>query len=354
MESTRPASLAGIHTRAVLAYRLTDWQTAELTDVPVPRPGPGQVLIKVGAAGLCGTDVKLMDAEAARSPFAPPYTLGHEIAGWVDRLGDGVDDLVPGEAVAVSAGSFCGSCELCLTGQTNYCPGAASGRGFGSDGGLAEFVAVPRRHLFGIGTLSPAQAAPLTDAAVTAYHAVRHARPHIRPGSTAVVIGAGGLGGYGIQFLQLLTGASVIAIDVTPGRLEFAAELGAAHTFLAAEDNATTIRALTDGSGADAVLDFVGTESAVSTAMAAVRSPGAVLLVGGAGGAVPFGHTTLPRGVTIQSPTGSTAGDLQDVLRLARAGQLRIEAEQFRLSDADRAYAALREGRLRSRAVVIP
>jgi propanol-preferring alcohol dehydrogenase len=88
--------------------------------------------------------------------------------------------------------------------------------------------------------------------------------------------------------------------------------------------------------------------------MAAVRSPGAVLLVGGAGGAVPFGHTTLPRGVTIQSPTGSTAGDLQDVLRLARAGQLRIEAEQFRLSDADRAYAALREGRLRSRAVVIP
>jgi len=338
----------------MLAYRLTDWQTPSLVDVPTPRPGAGEVLVRVAAAGLCGTDLKLMAAPPDSTPFRPPYTLGHEIAGWVEALGDGTPGLAEGEAVAVSASSFCAQCELCLTGHTNYCAAATPGRGFGVDGGLAEFVVVSRAHVLPIGDLSPLDAAVLTDAAVTAYHAVSRVRPRLRPGATAVVIGVGGLGGYAVQLVRILSPARVVAIDVSPARLGFASELGADVVLRAAADNADAIRELTGGTGADAVLDFVGTESAVRTAMAAVRTLGAVTLVGGAGGAVPFGHTTLPRGADIHSPTGSTFADLRDVLRLARDGRLRIETERFPLADVTDAYEALRAGRLRSRAVVLP
>jgi propanol-preferring alcohol dehydrogenase len=338
----------------MLAYRLLEWATPKLAEVPDPQASPGHVVIKVGGAGLCGTDIKLMAARPGSTPFEPPFTLGHEIAGWIHEVGDGVTGLEVGDAVAVSAGAFCGRCELCLAGNTNYCPTAASGRGFGADGGLAEFVVASQRHVLPIGALSPADAAPLTDAAATAYHTVRQATGYLRPGSVAVVIGAGGLGGYAIQFLRLLTPATVVAIDVSAQRLEFATRLGAHVALPAADDNADIIRELGDGAGAHAVLDFVGTESAVRTAMAAVRSLGVVRLVGGAGGSVPFGHTTLPRGVDIQSPIGSTALDLRDVVRLAQDGHLHIETERYPLTEVEQAYDALRSGRLLSRAVVTP
>lgn len=338
----------------MLAYRLVDWQTPRLVEVTTPRPSTGEVAVRVAATGLCGTDLKLMDAQAGSTPLTPPFTLGHEIAGWVDEIGDGVDGLAVGDAVAVSASSFCGRCRRCLEGATNYCPAARTGRGFGQDGGLAERVIVPPRHLVPIGDLDPRDAAPLTDAAVTAYHAVRHVVPKLRPGSTALVIGAGGLGGYAVQLLRLMSPARVIAVDVSAQRLEFATKVGAHHVVAAADDNAETVRELTESEGADAVLDFVGVESAVRTAMAAVRTLGSVVLVGGGGGSVPFGHTTLPRGVDILSPTGSTIADLHEVLALARTGALHIESERFSLIDTAAAYQALRSGDLASRAIVLP
>ena len=337
----------------MLAYRLVEWGASKLVEVPNPQASPGQVVIKVAGAGLCGTDIQLMAAPPGSTMFEPPFTLGHEIAGWINQVGDGVSGLKVGDAVAVSP-SFCGRCELCLGGDTNYCPGALPGRGFGADGGLAEFVTASQRHVIPIGALSPVDAAPLSDAAATAYHAVRQAAGYLRPGSLAVVIGAGGLGGYGIQFLRLLTPATVIAVDISQQRLDFATRLGAHVALSAADDNADTIRELGDGTGADAVLDFVGTESAVRTAMAAVRRLGTVRLVGGAGGSVPFGHTTLPWGVDIRSTIGSTARDLRDVLRLAQDGRLHIETERYPLTQVEQAYDALRHGRLLSRAVVTP
>lgn len=346
MTSTTP-------TPRMRAYRLVDWQTACLVEVPRPVPGPGEVAVRVAATGLCATDLKLMAAPPG-SPLPPPYTLGHEIAGWVEELGPGVTRLAAGDAVALATFSYCGDCPACRRGHTNYCTEAATGRGFGRDGGLAERVVTSARHAVPIGDLDPHDAAPLTDAAVTAYHAVGHVRAKLVPGTTALVLGAGGLGGYAIQLLRLLTPATVIAVDVTPPRLDFAAELGAHVTLAADEGNAEAVRDLTGGHGAEAVLDFVGVESAVRTAMAAVRPLGSVLLVGGGGGSVPFGHTTLPRGVDILSPTGSTVSDLHEVLTLARSGRLRIETERFALDDVEAAYEALRSGAVRSRAVVVP
>jgi len=339
----------------MLAYRLVDWQKPQLVDMPAPEASIGNVVIRIGGAGLCGTDVKLIAAPPGSTPFIPPYTLGHEIAGWVHEVGPGVSTLRPGDAVAVSAGAFCGRCALCASGHTNYCAAAQSGRGFGQDGGLAEFISVPERHAVPIGDLAPEDAAPLTDAAVTAYHAVRQVYPKLGPESTTVVIGTGGLGGYGVQFLRLLCPTTVVAIDTSPMRLEFASALGAHVTLPADDTNVASIRDLTGGQGADAVLDFVGTESAVRTAMASVRPLGSIRLVGGAGGSVPFGHSTLPaHGVDIVSPVGSTLRDLIDVLALARAGRLRIESERYSLADVEQAYDALRDGRLLSRAVVVP
>lgn len=332
----------------MLAYRLVDWQRPELVEVPVPVPGPDQVLVRVGAAGLCGTDLKLIAVDGG--PFAPPYTLGHEIAGWIEG---GADD---GAGVAVSPMSWCGQCWSCLRGATNYCTGAGTGRGFGIDGGMAGYVAVDRRHVLPIGDLEPRSAAPLTDAAATAYHAVRLVRPRLVPGATAVVIGAGGLGGYAVQLLALTAGLRVVVIETNPIRRAFAEELGA-EVVLPGEDvdaDIDAVRTLTGGVGADAVLDFVGFEPAVRTAMGCVRSPGSMALVGGGGGSVPFGHTTLPRGVDITSPTGASISDLHEVVALARSGRLRIETEAFPLTDVTSAFDALRAGDLRSRAVVLP
>lgn len=333
------------------AFRLVEWQTPRLIDVPRPEPGPGDVLVRVGGVGLCGTDLKLM---AATSGIRPPYTLGHEIAGWIEATGSDVNGLRAGTAVALTASNHCGACYRCQRGATNYCPRTMTGRGFGLDGGLADFVVAPAHHVLPLGGIEPCDAAPLTDAAVTAYHAVSHVARKLTAGSTAVVIGTGGLGGFAVQHLRLLTEASVIAIDVSPQRLEFATDVGAHVALPAADDNHRVIRELTNGDGATAVLDFVGVESAVQTAMAAVAPLGSVLLVGGGGGSVPFGHTTLPRGVDILSPTGSTVDDLRGVLALAQSGSLRIESELFPLDGVRDAYDALRDGALRSRAVVVP
>src|SRR5512140_1265403 len=149
------------------AYRLMRWRSApELKDVDVPRPGPGEVLLRVGGAGACHSDLHLMDWPEGTLPYEMPFTLGHENAGWVEELGAGVEGLKRGDAVLVYGPWGCGHCRTCRMGQENYCENAAStraaGGGLGLDGGMAQYMRIPSaRFLVPLRTLKPQEAAPL-------------------------------------------------------------------------------------------------------------------------------------------------------------------------------------------------
>ena len=260
----------------MLAYRLLQAQAQpEFQDVPEPHAGPGQVVVRVAGSGLCHTDFTVISRERSYwKSEPPPFTLGHEIAGLVEQLGTGVTKFHPGDAVAVNPSwASCGHCHMCRSGEENHClhQKAIRAPGVGYDGGHAPYVLVPEeRLLVPIGDLDPVVAAPLTDAGITTYTAIKPALPGIWPGSTTVVIGIGGLGLYAVQFLRQLTGARVVAVDSSEARLKLAREYGADDLISSGPDAADQIRELTGGVGATFVLDCVG----VSVQGAAGRAAG--------------------------------------------------------------------------------
>src|SRR6476620_8016710 len=241
------------------ALRLNAWKSDPvLEDVPVPEPGPGEVLVQVGGAGACHSDLHLMhEFEAGILPWAPPFTLGHENAGWVHTLGLGVSGFEVGEPVAVVGAWGCGSCERCLAGLETYCdrpdlaPVPGGGGGLGLDCGMAEYLLVPSaRHLVRLpGGLDPVHAAPLTDAGLTPYHAVRRSREKLTPTATAVVVGVGGLGHLGVQVLRATTASRIIAVDPRAGARDLAKRFGADLVLDMGPDTASAIREATHGRG---------------------------------------------------------------------------------------------------------
>jgi propanol-preferring alcohol dehydrogenase len=345
----RMVDVADEHVLTMRAYRMLDWgQPPATVEVPVPTPGPGQVLVRVAGCGLCRSDLTMRGmprAAGERLGWAMPYTLGHETGGWVAGLGAGVAGLTEGDAVAVVSASSCGSCWFCLRGMDNSCPRGRAGRGYGRDGGLADYVLVDqRRALLRLASLDPRAAGPLTDAGATAYHAVRRALPRVAPGGTAVVLGAGGLGAFAVQFLRLLTAARVVAVDTNPDRLRVARDVGAHEA-----------RADLDGlRGVDAVLDFVGTDATIGAGIAALRPGGAFGLVGSAGGMLRAGwFGTLPADGEVYTFQGGTVADVQEVIALADAGLVRNEVERLPFAGIDEAYARLASGALHGRAVIV-
>ena len=215
------------------AFQLVAWQKpGELREMPVPEPGPGQVLVKIGGAGACHSDLHVMEMPAGQATFELPCTLGHENAGWVEKMGPGATGFTPGDPVIVYGPWGCGLCMNCRQGMENYCqaPGGPSPGGLGGhDGGMAEYLLVPAtRYLIPLGNLDPREVAPLTDAGLTSYHAVKRSLQLLGPGSTAVVIGAGGLGQMAIQVLRALCAATtVVAVDTSADKLQIAEKVGA-------------------------------------------------------------------------------------------------------------------------------
>ena len=342
------------------AYQLTAWQSQpELREVPVPEPGPGEVLIKVGGAGACHSDLHLMEWPPGTMGFEPPFTLGHENAGWVEALGAGVEGLEIGEAVAVYGPWGCGRCRACRLSAENYCERQAEigafGGGLGRDGGMAEYMLVPHsRLLLPLGDLDPREAAPLSDAALTPYHAIKRSLHLLVPGSTAVVIGVGGLGHMGVQILRALSPARIVAVDVAAEKLRLAGEVGADEAVLAGESAAEAIRELTAGLGAELVVDMVGSDDSIALAAAVGRFGSQLTIVGLAGGKFEFGFGALPFEAQLTIPYWGSAVELAEVLDLARAGQIHAHVERFDLDHAADAYARIREGSLDGRAVICP
>jgi alcohol dehydrogenase, propanol-preferring len=331
----------------------------EVVDVPTPEPGPGQLRLRVTAAGLCHSDAFVMGLPEDQYIYGLPLTLGHEGAGVVDALGDGVRGVAVGDSVAVYGPWGCGLCHACARGAENYCPRAAelgiAPPGLGSPGAMAEYLIVDDvRHVVPLGDLDPVVNVSLTDAGLTPYHAVVSSLGALPAGSTAVVIGVGGLGHVGIQILRAVTGATVVALDVSEEKLALAREVGA-HTALRSDESAVAeIRALTGGVGAQAVFDFVGAPPTLEIARRSVAPDGVVQIVGIGGGLMATGFFSTPMGASVRAPYWGTRPELMEVLDLARSGAVRVEVETYSLDEAPAAYRRLHEGKVRGRAVVVP
>jgi propanol-preferring alcohol dehydrogenase len=343
------------------ALQLTQWQHgAELREVSQPDPRPGEVLVRIAAAGACHSDLHLMhDFPEGAIPYELPFTLGHENAGWVEALGDGVRGIEVGEAVAVYGPWGCGRCHACLTGAENYCERQAAlgspGGGLGADGGMAPFMLVPNsRWLVPLEGLDPVLAAPLTDAGLTPYHAIKRSLSVLIPGTSALVIGAGGLGHMAIQILRALTPATIVVVDERPEALDAARRVGAHEVVTAGDGAVAGINEATKGRGIDVSIDLVGVDATLALASAVTRARGHITLVGIGMGTLPVTFFSPAYEVSVASTYWGTLPELVEVLALARSGQITPEVHRYPLDRAADAYEELRAGRVEGRAVIVP
>jgi propanol-preferring alcohol dehydrogenase len=341
------------------AFRLSGWQVpASITQVPVPVPASGELLLRVTATGICHSDLHVLSAAPGVMRFDPPFTLGHEVAGTVARVGPAVTDFVPGDAVVVHGVWACGECGMCLGGRENYCARErrAVGGGLGRDGGLAPFMLIPsQRYLVDAAGLAPQLAAPLTDAGLTSLHALNRSRSRLGADAVVAVIGVGGLGHLAVQLLRALTTATVVALDPRAQARELGLRCGAAEVHGGADQALAAVGRLSAGRGADLVLDFVGAQATVDLAARLVAADGDLTIIGGAGGEIRVGkHVGLPAGCRISMPFWGTRAELADLVALARCGLIRPEVEEFAFVDVMTAYERLGAGAVLGRAVVMP
>ena len=319
--------------------------------------GPLDVIVKIGGAGLCRTDIHLylgqwheLDADA---PL--PYTLGHENAGWVHEVGSAVTHVAPGDTVILHPQATCGFCRYCRAGDDMHCTNSFF-PGLNTDGGMAHYLKTGARAVVRIDPkLQPADVAALADAGLTAYHAVRKAVPSLYPGTSCVVIGAGGLGHIGIQVLKALSATTIIVVDRNPEALEFAKTIGADHGVAADGSQVDAVKELTDGAGAEVVLDFVGEEGAEKDAWAMTREAGSHFVIG-YGGIVEV--PTIEIISSERNVVGNIVGtynDLAELMALAAQGKVTLHTKPYPLEAANDAIDDLDKGRLPgARAILIP
>jgi len=327
--------------------------------VPIPTPGPGQVLVRIGGAGVCHSDLHVLDHGALG--FHGPFTLGHENAGWVAALGAGVSGWKEGDPVAVYGFWGCGHCHACLLSMESYCENAEhlpnNGGGIGTDGGMAEYMLVPSpRLLVPLGTLAPRDAAPLTDAALTPYHAIKRGAHLLTPDATVVVIGVGGLGHMAVQLLRVLCGARVVAVDLDERKLEHARQLGADLTVNSrnAAEAAATINAFTGRRKAAMVLDFVGIQPTLDLAIQLVGRNSQLTVVGVGGGTIPLTQWTLPFGCSVSTPLWGSRAELMEVIALAQSGRIHVDTQCFSFEQGPQVLQDLRDGKVVGRGVLVP
>jgi NAD+-dependent secondary alcohol dehydrogenase Adh1 len=331
-------------------------QNPVVEDVPDPTiKGPLDVIVKVGGAGVCRTDLHIIDGQwdAAMGPTLP-YTIGHENAGWVAEVGSAVTNVAPGDTVILHPTPTCGLCRACRAGRDMQCSNS-SFPGLDSDGGMAEYLLTSARACVKLDpSTQPKDVAALADAGITAYHAVRKAIPLLYPGTSCVVIGAGGLGHIGIQCLAALTATKIIVVDRNADALKLAEQLGAAHTVVADGGQVDAVKDLTDGAGADVVLDFVAEEGAEMDGFAMTAPAGSYYVIG-------YGGTlhipTLDIISTERNIIGNIVGtynELAELMVLAQTGKVTLHTRTYPLDAAVEAITDLDAGRVRGRAILVP
>ncbi len=321
-----------------------------IVDVPTPEPTGTEVRIRVAGCGVCHTDLYIVDGSQPRVEF--PLILGHEVAGWIDAVGpEAGAGLANGDAVLVYGGWGCGACRECASGNEQRCPTGHS-PGFQADGGYAEYMLVPHpRHLVPLGSLDPVVAAPLADAGLTPYRAVRRAQPWLTAGARVLVIGCGGLGQFALQYLRILPDAGrdlVVGVaEQSAARLERATELGADIALL--DPDAAAL-----GEPADVVLDFVGSHETLALAAQVVAPDGLVMLVGEGGGETNFGFEHPAVEAWLTTAAWGSIDELREVVRLAEDQRVRWAVETIVLAEAQVAHERLRIGAAVGRIVLVP
>jgi NAD+-dependent secondary alcohol dehydrogenase Adh1 len=339
------------------AVRIHGYHQRPVVD-EVPEPtvqGPLDVVVKIGGAGVCRTDLHIIEGQWAEAMNPKlPYTLGHENAGWVHEVGPGVTNVAVGDTVILHPTPTCGLCRACRAGNDMHCENS-SFPGLSHDGGMAEYLLTSARACVKLDPATqPKDVAALADAGITAYHAVRKAIPLLYPGTTAVLIGAGGLGHIGIQCLAALTAAKIIVVDRNPDALKLAEQLGADHTVVADGRQVGAVKDLTGGNGAEVVLDFVAEQGAEQDGFAMTRPAGSYFVIG-YGGTVHI--PTLDIISTERNIIGNIVGtynDLAELMVLAQAGKVTLHTKTYPLDSAAEAVTDLDAGRVRGRAILVP
>ena len=326
-------------------------QALDVTAVADPEPGPGEVLIRTRAAGVCRTDLKIVDGVIPTVPT--PLILGHELAGEVAAVGADVTGIATGTRVLVGLDFSCGGCAYCRIGELDHCQNLRR-MGIEEDGALAEYVRVPASNVIPIpDAVSFEAAATIPDAVGSPYHAVV-GLAQTRPGQTVAVYGLGGLGLSAVQIAHL-AGARVIAIARTPERRDLALQMGASDA-IDPRDGVLSeqIRDLTDGLGVHAFFDFVGIEGSVEQAVLASRKGGKVVVVGYMTPQVQAPMLRLVYDeVSIMGSRSSTREDLQQIVGLVAAGRITpVIGQRLALDDVNDALDALRGGSVIGRPVV--
>jgi NAD+-dependent secondary alcohol dehydrogenase Adh1 len=339
------------------AVRLHRYHERPVVD-EVPEPaitGPHDVIVRMGGAGLCRTDLHIIEGQwQEKTGITLPYTLGHENAGWVHAVGSAVDHLAVGEAVIVHPLITCGVCRACRAGEDMHC-GRSAFPGISTDGGFAEFLKTEARAVVRLDPrLAPKDVAALADAGLTAYHAVKKAAGRLYPGSRAVVIGAGGLGHIGIQCLKALTPAEIIVVDRSQGALELARTWGADHTVLVDGTQVSQVKELTDGQGAEAVIDFVGEGGAIEDGLALLRRAGSYYIIGYGGTLTVPTIDIIATEVSFVGNLVGTYNDLVELMTLATQGKVALHTTAYPLEAVNDAISDLESGRLRGRGILIP
>jgi propanol-preferring alcohol dehydrogenase len=333
-----------------------------------------EILVRVGAAGLCHSDLHLINGEWKDViPLKLPKTPGHEIAGWIEEVGDSVPEsaqMKEGDLVAVFGGWGCGICIYYKSGDEQLCnfprwPGLSD-----YDGGYSEYIMVPTyRFLIKVdkqlttnsNNIRPEELAPLTDAGLTPYRAIKKIRHLLGPGKSIAIFGIGGLGSYAIQYAKILGQSStVIALDRTEEKLQLAEKFGADHIV-----NVTKLQNIRSeitskisegkGTGVDVVIDCVGADATIEDSCKILNKGGSIVVVGlfGSQIKIPLVRAVLQEYQAYGSLWGNYS-ELREVIELAKTGKINHSIQKFPLNEINEAIQLLKNGKIVGRGVVIP
>ncbi len=321
--------------------------------------GPLDVIVRIGAAGLCRTDIHIKDGDwreiQEMEGLQLPYILGHENAGWVHEIGPEVTNVEVGDAVVLHPQITCGLCRPCRAGDDMHCVQGVF-PGVFVDGGFADFLKTHARAVIKLDPgLEPADVAAHADAGLTAYHAVKKAAKILYPGTKAVVVGAGGgLGHIAIQCLKALTPAEVVAVDKSEDALEITRDIGADHTVVADGNEVDAVTEITEGMGAEAVLDFVAEQGVEKTAPNMVRAAGTYYVIGYGGTLdVPTMDMVLNEMNIVGNLVG-TYNELSELMTLAAQGKVTLHTSTYPLDAVNDAMVDLENGNLHGRGILVP
>lgn len=339
------------------AVRLHQYeQQPKVEEVGEPRvSGPHDVIVRIGGAGLCRTDLHIIEGQwAEKSGVTLPYTLGHENAGWVEEIGSAVSNVAVGDTVIVHPLVTCGLCRACRAGDDMHCI-YSSFPGISVDGGMANFLKTSARAVVKLDpSLHPKDIAALADAGLTAYHAVKKASPLLYPGTKVVVIGAGGLGHIGVQCLKALTTAEIIVVDASPAALELTKGWGADYTVAADGTQVQKVKDLTEGQGAEVVIDFVGERGAQQDAVNMLRRAGSDFIIGYGGVLQVPTIDIISTEINFIGNLVGTYNDLAELMVLTAQGKVKLHTAIYSLDSALDAIHDLDSGKLRGRGILVP